>query len=113
MPAVICATHGMNISPHGCRHVSERIWERQPPGHVTYVDLDGFFFTGWICDLCLSLLNGNGLQAYLEKHKGFKDYPEDKEMDPLIDLLDLQPMCSKCFQELSDANSRMMKMEPP
>lgn len=111
MPIVICETHGRAIAPHGCRHVAECVWARRHPGHTTHVDLDGFFFTGWICDACLNVLDSKGLQPYLARHKGFHDYPPEEQIDPLIDGLDLQPMCAKCFEELSKASFQSTKIE--
>ena len=105
MPYVICKIHGGATAPHGCRHVAEDVSARRPTGHITHVDLDGFFFMGWVCDACLSTLNSNGLQTYLRRKDGFKDYPPESEIDPLIDLLDLQPMCAACFEELSNESS--------
>jgi hypothetical protein len=67
-----------------------------------FVDLDGVFFMGWLCDACLSTLNSNGLQAYLERKETLNDYPPESDIDPLIDLLHLHPMCAKCFEELSN-----------
>ena len=60
---------------------------------------------GWVCDACLGMLNSKGLQAYLERHKHFQDYPPSEEIDPLLDLLDLQPMCAKCFEELLEQST--------
>jgi hypothetical protein len=101
MPFVICAIHGGGIAPHGCEHVAKLISARQAPGRTTHVDLDGIFMMGWVCDACLETLNRHGLQAYLARHKGLPDYPPEEEIEPLLDLLDLQPMCSKCFEGLS------------
>ena len=64
------------------------------------MDLDGLILKGWVCDDCLSALNRAGLQAYLGRREGFEGYPPDDEIDPLIDLFDLLPMCAKCFEEL-------------
>ncbi len=105
MPYVICELHGGAVAPHGCRHVAESIWKRRIPGHTTFVDLDGLFFKGWVCDACLDTLTRNGLQAYLARKEAFQDYPPEEEIDPLIDLLDLQPMCARCFEELSNEAS--------
>jgi catechol 2,3-dioxygenase-like lactoylglutathione lyase family enzyme len=41
-------------------------------------------------------------QAYLTRKETFQDYPPEDEIAPLIDLLDLQPMCARCFEELAD-----------
>ena len=101
MPSVICQRHGGGIAPHGCRHVAERVWRYQQPGHTTFVDLDGLFFFGFICDDCLDFLNSHGLREFLGRRVGCKDYPSDEAIDPLIELVDFQPMCAKCFGELS------------
>jgi len=62
---------------------------------------------GWVCDACLSTLNNNGLQAYLTRKESSNEYPPEGEIDPLMDLLDLQPMCAKCFEELcNEASNR-------
>ncbi len=100
MPAIICKIHGRHIAPHGCNHVSQKIWNYENPGKVTFVDLDNFFVMGWICNECLEKLNNIGLQEYLLKLPNYKDYPPDEEITKFIDLLDLQPMCPKCFEEL-------------
>jgi len=47
------------------------------------------------------MLNSKGLQAYLKRRENSQDYPPEEEIDPLLDSLDLQPMCAKCFEELS------------
>src|SRR5262245_18093479 len=101
MPFVICNLHGGAVAPHACPHVSDDIWARRPPGQVTFIDLDGFWIMGWVCNACLDALNGKGLQEYLERRNSFQGYPPAEEIDPLIDTLDLQPMCAKCFEELS------------
>jgi hypothetical protein len=101
MPFTICTIHGENVAPHGCRHVAELILENKKPGQITHIDLDGVFFMGWVCPACLSTLNQKGLQTYLEKRRSNKDYPPADEIDPLIKDLDLQPVCPKCFEELT------------
>jgi len=101
MPYVQCKTHGGAIAPHGCHHVAECISAQQSPGHTTFVDLDGFFAKGWVCDACLEALRCNGLDLVTARKEGFAGYPSEDEIAPLLDLLDFLPMCAKCFEELS------------
>ena len=101
MPKVICDVHGGNIAPHACRHVADQVWTGQAPGRMTYVDLDGFFFMGWVCDVCLAALDGKGLQAYLASRKDREDYPPEADLDRFLDGLDLQPVCPKCLEMLA------------
>lgn len=105
MPIVMCQLHGYTGASHGCHHVAEAVWARRPPGPTTLVDLDGVFFLGLVCDACLDMLNSKGLQAYLKRKETFRSYPPEGEIDPLLDLLDLQPMCGKCFEELAHQES--------
>ena len=100
MPYVICQRHGGGIAPHGCRHVAERIWRYEPPGSTTFIDLDGFFFTGWVCDHCFAVLKAHGLEDILASRTDSGAYPSEETLDPLLDLIDLQPMCAACFREL-------------
>jgi hypothetical protein len=87
---------------HGCRHVAESVWARMSPGHITFVDFDGFYFNGWFCDTCLERLNDHGLEAYLSRRKVSEDDPPEEEMEAIINLMDLQGMCYECFRELVD-----------
>ena len=106
MPYALCERHGGAIAPHGCQHVAERVWHYIYPGHTTFVDLDGFFFCGWLCDQCLGVLNTHGLQEFLSGRSDRESYPSEDTLDPLLELIDLQPMCAACFRELSPASDQ-------
>lgn len=101
MPIVICKQHGRNAGPHLCRHAAEQVWAGRSPGKITHVDLDGLFFVGWVCDACLSALNGVGLETYVRKREGRQDYPPEGEIDKFLDVLDFQPVCPKCLEALT------------
>jgi hypothetical protein len=100
MPFVICKTHGGAIAPHGCRHVAEDICERRRPESLVFVDLDGLLLKGWICGACEGVLKEHGLQRYLQQPGPVREYPPADQVEPMIDVLDLQPMCARCFEEI-------------
>ena len=101
MPVLICEKHGRIAAPHMCRDAAELVWAGKRPGKLTYIDLDGFLFQGWVCDACLSRLNKKGLQAYLDGRKGQTDYPPEEQIDKFLDDLDWQSACPKCLETLT------------
>ncbi len=100
MAFIICNIHGGAGAPLVCLHIAAMICENKKLGQISYIDLDGFFFAGWVCPECLNALNLKGLQSYLEKREGNEDYPPAEEIDTLIRDLDLRPVCPKCLEDL-------------
>ena len=98
MPYVICEQHGGNISPHVCPHIAQAVASGKPAGRITHVDFDGVFFMGWVCDVCLDVLNQKGFQAYLERRKGKTAYPREDEVDTFINALEFTSVCPKCLE---------------
>jgi hypothetical protein len=99
MPKVICPIHGGNIAPHVCPHVVKSVLANVPLGNLTFVDLDGFFFMGWLCDHCMTV---DGLKSFLaDQQLGIlSEDQKEEQIDRLIELIDFQPVCPKCFEEL-------------
>ncbi|MDP1588337.1 MAG: hypothetical protein Q8M07_11370 [Prosthecobacter sp.] len=95
MPFVICEQHGGNVAPHACSHIAEKVWRKEAPEKTTFVDLDGFMFCGWVCEKCRAI---EGLNEFLAKKEITDIDVSDADLDTLLDRLNFQPVCPKCFE---------------
>lgn len=103
MPVVICKSHGRNFAPVLCRHAAKAVWAHQRLEKVTFVDLDGFMFRGWPCDNCLAL---DEIQLFRKSPRTIYEDFSEAQTERLIDIIDLQPVCPKCFESLVKLRER-------
>jgi hypothetical protein len=97
MPVVICKTHGRNPAPLLCQHAAKAVWANQPFEKVTFIDLDGFMVRGWLCEDCLNL---SDIQRFRKSPGIIHETSSESEIERLLGLIDFQPVCFKCFEEL-------------
>jgi hypothetical protein len=97
MPVVICKSHGRNPAPVLCHHAAKAVWANQPFEKVTFIDLDGFTFRGWLCDDCLGL---SEIKRFRKSPGTIHETFSESEIERLLGLIDLQPVCLKCFEGL-------------
>lgn len=103
MPKIRCDKHGQLFAPHACHHLSEKTWAQEVHGNATLVDFDDLLFTGYLCDGCLRLDD----VEYYRHNELTKEELTSARFEKLMDHIDWQPVCPKCFEEL-----RTIKKDP-
>jgi hypothetical protein len=97
MPVVICESHGQNFAEVLCHHAAKAVWAHQRFDKVTFVDLDGFMLRGWLCDDCLAR---DEIRPFRKNPGSIDETYSESETERVLGLIDLQPVCPKCFESL-------------